>query len=230
MNRDFPEDMERLLQSERSIEPTGDAARERLEARLVRDLGIGAAVVASTTTAAKLEALVSGWFWKAGMLVIFVAGGASLVTSRASQDPAVEMAALPAPVTSLAVVSATASPIPEVVPTTDATAPLPSAVPTEVAPRSPKPSASKESACDLTHEVELLTSAQRAMSSQTATQALSIIDRHARECPRGQLIQEREALRVLALRAARRDADAERAKAAFGEQFPESLHEDRLGR
>ena len=75
---------------------------------------------------------------------------------------------------------------------------------------------------DVAGEIALLNEAQRALASGQADRALQLLDRHAREFPRGSLAEERVAARVIALCALGRVTAARAETAAFVRQSPES--------
>ena len=75
---------------------------------------------------------------------------------------------------------------------------------------------------DVAGEIALLNQAQRALASGQANTALQLLDRHAREFPRGSLTEERAAARIIALCALGRGTAARAETAAFVRQSPES--------
>jgi hypothetical protein len=75
---------------------------------------------------------------------------------------------------------------------------------------------------ELAAERRLLEDARRALAS-SPSDALRAIDAHGRSHPRGQLIEEREALRIRALAAAHRTDEAQRRGLEFRKRFPTSL-------
>jgi hypothetical protein len=76
---------------------------------------------------------------------------------------------------------------------------------------------------DLAAEAALLERARAALSHGWTDPALSSLDQHRTRYPDGQLLEEREALSVLALARAGRMDEALRHAAAFERQFPGSL-------
>ena len=76
---------------------------------------------------------------------------------------------------------------------------------------------------DLTAERELLSIARTAVARGQGDAALAALDRHASQFPRGRLAEERESLRIQALIATGRKAEAQDRAKAFGKQFPNSL-------
>ena len=65
--------------------------------------------------------------------------------------------------------------------------------------------------------------ARNALVRRDANSALQMLENLHREFPHGQLIEERESLRVQALQQAKRDDDAKAAAKAFLERFPHSV-------
>jgi hypothetical protein len=72
-------------------------------------------------------------------------------------------------------------------------------------------------------ELQLLLRARRAMTAGDFAAALSAVGEHAHRFPTGSLVEEREALRVRSLAGLGRQADAQRAAAAFHARFPRSV-------
>jgi hypothetical protein len=77
-------------------------------------------------------------------------------------------------------------------------------------------------------EIDLVKQAGRALAAGDHARALRVLDEHAREFPDGALTEDRSALRVLALCAAGRVDEGSRAKQAFADRWPRSVHADRL--
>jgi hypothetical protein len=100
-------------------------------------------------------------------------------------------------------------------------------VPSPAQPERPKSAAQVESAAATsiqTYAIEagLLEPARRSIGSGNYAAALTALARHQREYPRGQLAQEREALRVRALWGMGQKPAAESAAAAFRKRYPRS--------
>jgi hypothetical protein len=72
-------------------------------------------------------------------------------------------------------------------------------------------------------ELDLLYRSHAAYASGSFTRSLALLSEHARRFPKGQLTEEREALRVRALAGAGRTEEAKRASEAFAQRFPHSL-------
>jgi hypothetical protein len=75
---------------------------------------------------------------------------------------------------------------------------------------------------NLAEETQLLADAQRALSAGTPERALALIEAHKARFPQGDLSQEREAARVVALCALGRVREAGRARANFLRAWPSS--------
>lgn len=100
--------------------------------------------------------------------------------------------------------------------------PLRPAVKTETASTAPTGSIA------FAEELRVLQPAQRAVTKRQYGVALTSIAEHARRFPRGQLAEEREALRIRALLGLGRRAEAQQAGADFRRRFPRSLLVKRL--
>ena len=72
-------------------------------------------------------------------------------------------------------------------------------------------------------ELQLLQPAHQAVARHDFASALVVIAEHQRRFASGQLVEEREALRVKALLGLGRTAEAQRAGTAFRERFPRSV-------
>lgn len=80
----------------------------------------------------------------------------------------------------------------------------------------------------LAAEMRLLKQARTALREGDANRALAVLKTHAETFARGQMIEDRDALRVEALCAADRPADARTAAAAFARAWPGSPHAARV--
>lgn len=80
--------------------------------------------------------------------------------------------------------------------------------------------------------LEELPSLQRARSllRSEPSKALALVRRHEQEFPRSQYTQEREVIRIEALRALGRHDEADRSAEDFNRRFPGSAHKSRLNR
>ncbi|MDP2339805.1 MAG: hypothetical protein Q8O67_02515 [Deltaproteobacteria bacterium] len=79
-----------------------------------------------------------------------------------------------------------------------------------------------------TEEAALLERARAALSRADTAAAFAAIAEHAARAPRGQLVEEREGLRVLTLVRAGRSDEAARAGESFLRLFPDSLMAERV--
>jgi hypothetical protein len=77
-------------------------------------------------------------------------------------------------------------------------------------------------------EVDLIKRAGQALSAGHHGDALRLLDQHAREFPQGAMLEDRSALRVLALCAAGRLGEGQRAKTEFLARWSHSVHAERL--
>jgi TolA-binding protein len=111
---------------------------------------------------------------------------------------------------------------------TEPAEPAAAMTPTATAPQAPAPAPRTQAAKrpdpnrGLAEEAGLLQAARVALAPDPGG-ALSLIDQHAERFPGGQLVQEREALRVQALVSAGRFDEARAAGARLEQRFPESL-------
>lgn len=83
--------------------------------------------------------------------------------------------------------------------------------------------AARAGGVDALAEVELLQRAQLAYARRDFSDALALVQEHARRFPRGPLAEECEALRVESLVGAGRADEARRASRAFAARFPRSV-------
>lgn len=95
----------------------------------------------------------------------------------------------------------------------------PAATPSRPATVTPS---SQPAASTLSAELELVAGAQRALNGAAASEALALLEQHQTRFPRGELAQERDAARVLALCALGRSADARRERRRFAHDWPAS--------
>lgn len=77
-------------------------------------------------------------------------------------------------------------------------------------------------------EMDLLQRAQEALRAQRPAEALAVLDRHADAFPRGDLAEEREALRVTALCAAGASQEGLALRVAFMRAYPRSAYAGRV--
>jgi hypothetical protein len=83
-------------------------------------------------------------------------------------------------------------------------------------------SASPRAEGDLAAERRILEIGRTALGRGDGPAAIAALDRHAREYPRGQLVEEREAMAVQALVMAGRNKEAAERAARFRRRFPDS--------
>lgn len=158
---------------------------------------------------------------KLGASGLVVAGGATWLLMR---EPAVDTPVVttnttetvaPAPVAAPEPNASVVAPLPEVSITPKAEAPAPPRADTSARAGAP------------TSEAALLQRAQASLAKNPA-RALALAEQHAKQFPRGQLTQEREVIRIEALRRLGRDNQAEKVGRDFERQFPDSPHRRKL--
>jgi hypothetical protein len=98
-------------------------------------------------------------------------------------------------------------------------APAPSAL---EPPAAPAPPSGAGSAVPPSHV--LLARAWAALERGEPRAALELVDRHRAAHPESALAEEREALRIVALRRLHRNAEARAAASAFSARYPDSIH------
>lgn len=111
-------------------------------------------------------------------------------------------------------------------PPTEVTARIPDAAiggPVVSPPRRANEREGPEARSELNAERALIDRARSAVARGDGAAALAAIEQHGRRFPRGQLIQERESLRVLALITAGRHGEARAAGAEFRRRFGDGL-------
>jgi hypothetical protein len=226
MNRDT----ESFLASVRGAEdPTRDDEQRVLAA--VRAAVAGGVVITALATVGKLLEVVprlGGSVLKGSTLVVCAITAAQLVTSEAPRDPSRSRPSPPA------VVSArtgalrsqgplaeppTAAPLPSP-PTERAAAPLRSSSARSSAKLAPSAPAPAPRAATAREELDALVRAQAAVRAGDGPSALRVLDAPGTD-PR--FAAERRALRILALCAAGRTAEARREAAAFLQSEPTSI-------
>jgi hypothetical protein len=225
-------ELQSLVEAERG---EGDPSAEELEAVREKLLGrVGAAALAGAAAStlsksaagAGAGAVTSGAAASAGVglslkfgVTAIVLGGLAAFAVPKWTSPAptattgvVESAPAPHATAAAPVSAAAVAPpvdVPAVAPPdahTDAVRTKPQALPAPSAERNAPP---------LAEEVRLLKDAQQAVKSGRPAAALAALAEHQRRFPRGQLALERSAVRISALCALGRKAEAQRAAAAF---------------
>jgi hypothetical protein len=235
------DELEALLDSERQAPPAPTAARARVRTRLYASLGLlgaGSASAAALSGAPKLVwkalaakisvGLVAAVSIGVGLHAIW-SGPAPLspnvlppvVAQPAGPPPEPAAPVLPAP----AITAPVTVPAPAVVPAPAADrAPHPSPVATKGARRAhPAANGALFDGGDLAGERALLEEGRAALRRGDAPTALGLLGQHAQKFPRGQLIEEREGLRIRALAADGQEAEAKARAAAFKTRFPHSI-------
>ncbi|HEY2731053.1 MAG TPA: hypothetical protein VGK52_14010 [Polyangia bacterium] len=205
-------DVEALLASERDVVPQPDDLRRRVFLRARAALSKSA----SPPHAAAQAGFSWRWHWAAAVAIVLVAGTLATAAIKArlwgtppAAEPAPRGAAGPAPAARL---------------------PLPRSIdepargePAAPAPRPVAPAHTLTRAEGYALELKVLQPARAALARADVTAALAAIAEHERRFPNGQLTEEREALRVLALAGAHRSEEARRAAATFRMRFPRSM-------
>lgn len=107
-------------------------------------------------------------------------------------------------------------------PRSDAAVPPPE--PTPVAPEAPRAVPRAPAGAGLDAELALLRGARAALTAGTGAEALALLAEHERRFPGGHLAEERMVLRVQALCAVDRRAEARAAATRFAAQHPGSPH------
>ncbi|HVR00888.1 MAG TPA: hypothetical protein VMT47_02040 [Polyangia bacterium] len=203
-------DVEALLASERDVVPQPDDFRRRAFLRARAALSKSA----SSPHAAAQPVFSWKWHWAAAVASVLVAGTLATAAIKArlwaaAAEPTLRGAPGAAPAARLPLPPSIDEPAPA------ATAPAPRPV---VAP--PRTLTRAEG---YALELKVLQPARAAVARADVTAALAAIAEHERRFPNGQLTEEREALRVLALASAHRSEDARRAAATFRKRFPRSM-------
>lgn len=193
--------------------------------------GIGATLTAKVVVGLAVAASVAF-----GTVVVTNNLDAPAVPSVVAQPSAAPLAVLPRPAPEPVAAPPTASVAPSVVAPqpTSVAPPVRASTPREAHSVAATPVASEPSAApsvapargDLAREAELLRSALGAPPAR----ALSLLDDHAREFPRGALAEERDAQRVVTLCQLGRRDEASVSYTRFVAAFPGSIHRARLER
>ena len=226
----LPSDLQSLLAGERNAYPEDGALKEavlvhvEMVAVLAGTHGPGGSETAAATghagagAASTLKGAALGKLIAVG-LASFVAGGA--VGAGVTQNRA-PVAANPARLPTAPLAQAVSPPTD--VETTIAVSALPLAPSSPAPPRASAPSrGSANAAGDLTRERELLDVARAALARGRPEDALAAGERHARQWPHGDLVEEREVVMIQALVAAGRKSDAALRAAQFRATFPKSV-------
>lgn len=216
----FDPDIQALLNHAKPVAVLTTAELTRLHDKVAARLAIPVAGGGGSGASGNSGALSLGK--AAGLATIFALGVASgvVLDRTALRAPA---AVPPASTTTVTTVASTALPAHDDSPWTPVEVPSASAT----APATPAPRASTSngtiSARGLDAERSLLDVARSALAHGEPDEALAATHRHAREYPRGALLEEREALTIKALVAAGRVDEARKRAAEFEQRFPNGL-------
>jgi hypothetical protein len=254
MSEPLPPELSRFVVGERNAPVTGPAAQAAVRAKLAATLGIAtvaggaatasAASSAGTTAGAGTAAVAAGGAVKSALALKLIAVALTIGASAAVTTVVVtRQRAQPAPVRREKSVVGTreaaqprasairVEPI-EPAPAPDAPAPTPVAepprkhmkhvVPSPVAPTPPVEAAPAEPATR--SQSQLLADATRSLSLGDAARALELIDEDTRMHAAGPLVEEREALRISALSALGRTAEAKDVARQLIATYPHSIH------
>jgi hypothetical protein len=222
----LPPDIEELLRSApRPVPPAGfnDRVLERIHDTLgpftgPTGGGEGAPPPPAAATATAIAAKMGTWGIPVSVAALVMGGAAGVVVGpklRPPPEPApiVQREEPPAP--------PVITPAPEPVDTAPAIKSEPPPKPRTQVKDPPAPKVSRDVA--LSEERALVELARTALSRRDPTQAFSAIDQHAARFPKGQLVEERESLRVQALASTGRLEEAKSKAAEFRRRFPESM-------
>ncbi len=236
----LPSDLRQLIDADRKVPDPPEALRAGVAQSLDHELGLGGAMMGGPTTAPTVDnphgqwdlspssggslhpSAIYGWKLLAGALLAVGAGGLALSLALRSSQPS----AAPTTATSLATSPALIAPVAErvglgaLVPgsASDAVSSTGNVFSSGTGPRrasASPPSHARVSGDGLKEERTVLDAARAALVHRDAGAALAALRSHEQSFPRGQLVEERESMRVQALVMAR---DARAARAA-GERF-----------
>lgn len=227
MSRQLPplsETARRLLAEERQRSPEDEALKQRVLARaseaLASDRPSGVALrhVGSSRPERLVPRAVLLIAAGLGVAGLAAAGAGLYGLGAAAESPTLMVAPLVPPKKPSAKPIASAGPA--------RVAPEPHADALALEPqRAAPPAKSAQAASVQQYAVELgvLEPARSSVARGDYAGAMAAIARHQREYPRGQLVEEREALRVRALWGTGQKASAERAAAVFRKRYPRSV-------
>jgi hypothetical protein len=238
--------LDALVRASRAANAPPDDARERNRAQLARRIALGAVAGAAASSVrpaaaaaggATHGATVTAWLttkWVIVSIVIAVGGGTGALLARGSPPAPTDQHTPGPPALPPAPLAASPAPEPRMGPNdegrdTALPGPSPGDAPAPARPLTPAPAAAGEpsagassEARSFDRELQLVRSAQRAVDRGSPALALTLIDQHAAEFPRGSLNHECEAIRIVALCAAGRVASSHEARDRFLQQHPGS--------
>ena len=212
--RDFPSDPLHLLRESQDVAPP-EGAEKRVALRLANLAVAGATASAASTlqpTGRPSWGVLGRRFlrWSVtplGIGIAIGAGGQALLGSTSPQSPRPSLSTLPAPPATSAAPVVAEGPI---TPRIDASSTP--AVPSAELPRS-----------TLVDERLLLDRARQQLASEEPARALVFLEQHAKRFVRGELTEEREAMRINVLVQLGRTEEANTRGAAFAARFPNSI-------
>ena len=215
--------IERLLSSERTLVAESDATRERI---LSRARNAAAEIARTQGKSVPVWRLSRVWVMAAALLTLTTISFALLKT-RSDDDVSeathrIQESTLPA---SLPPPVAPSRPAPsaELVPSAELGEPRVPPRSDEAAEQEPAAKSRPRPSETYALELALLDRARAALAGGDFSTALVPINEHRRRFPNGRLVEEREALRVKALRGLGREDEARRAAADFRARFPRSV-------
>jgi hypothetical protein len=227
----LPAELRSLIADELDAPAGDDDARRAIHARVIATLGVavvasGAATAsAATGGAATTTSVLAGLTGKIVAIAVTVGaigGGAAVIAHERSSAPVASIATRSAPaVPTMRAIEQHPDPAP---PTVDPPA-TPAAPRRAPVVRSAQPIPAPE-----IDQSALLARALAALDRGKPAAALELVERDAADHRAGALVEEREAIRVDALRRLGRTSDASAAARAFLAQFPHSLHRGMVSR
>jgi hypothetical protein len=201
----------RIVDEARAAYGPSDADRARVGAWLSAHAGASAAAAG----------FLGGKGAVLGLAALVVIGGASVGYWRA------RTATRPRAPAAVAAAGARPAPAAPTMPQPEQAAP-PTSPPVRANRSRSTAAAAREPGTDVAGEIALLNDAQRALANGQPDRALALLERHARQFPRGSLTEERAAARIIALCDLGRVTAARAETAAFVRQFPSSPLGDRV--
>jgi hypothetical protein len=215
MRERIPIDRElaRLLESAKATPPIPDVVRARVMAR---------AATASRTATRPAAQLRRRTLVALAASVTFVAGATGVAVALLGRhERPVAPVAKPAPSRPQTIQpSEPAEPAQPAEPAEPAMEPPAPAIPSPKPRSTSRPRTPQEF---YAAELDLLYRSHSAYASGDFGRSLTLLSEHGRRFPKGQLTEEREALRVRALAGAGQTEEAKRASEAFARRFPHSL-------